>query len=238
MDKGVSLPYHSGHIECAARRANTRARRPVLLSPLETRERILVELRGTGHTVRELAEELGVTSNAVRDHIEVLQERGLVEATGLQRGTGGKPARIYELTAGGEDSFGQAYLSVLRAILDSLARSAEEEDVRRILDDAGRRLGRQFARSGDGFGERVRKAASVLDEMGGMAEVNVSDGTATISGSGCPLSAVVRDHPEACRLARALLGEITGARVREECERGARPGCRFWITRTVETADG
>lgn len=208
------------------------------MSPLETRERILVELRGAGHTVRELAEELGVTSNAVRDHVEVLQERGLVEATELQRGTGGKPARIYELTARGEDSFGQAYLSVLRSILDSLERCAGEEDVRRILDDAGRRLGRRLARSGDGFGERVRKAASVLQEMGGMAEVNVSDGTATISGTGCPLSAVVRDHPEACRLARALLGEITGARVREECERGARPSCRFSITRTVETADG
>lgn len=201
------------------------------MSPLETRQRILTELRRDGHTVRELAEKLGVTSNAVRDHVDVLRERGLVEATGLQRGTGGKPARIYELTAAGEDSFGDAYLDVLRSIVDSLEGSLDEQDVVRILDDAGRRLGAEFAPARNGFERRVRKAVAVLNEMGGMAEAAFSGDVATISSAGCPLSALVRSHPGACRMAEALISEITGAQVREECERGTRPSCRFLVSR-------
>lgn len=201
------------------------------MSPLETRQKILTELRLGGHTVRELAEELGVTSNAVRDHIDVLRERGLVEAADLQRGTGGKPARIYELTARGEDSFGRAYLDVLRSIVDSLEHAVDEKQVRRIFDDAGRQLGREFTPGRDGFERRVRKAAEVLDEIGGMAEVRIFDGAATISGTGCPLSALVREHPRACHLARALISEITGRPVREECDRGTRPSCSFSISR-------
>lgn len=202
------------------------------MSPLETRQRILVELRRGGRTVRELAEQLGVTSNAVRDHIDVLRERGLVEATGLQRGTGGKPARIYELTARGEDSFGRAYLDVLRSIVESLERSVDEARIRRIFDEAGRQLGRELAPGRDAFEQRVKRAADVLNEMGGMSEVRISDGAATISGTGCPLSALVRDHPASCQLARSLISEITGGAVREECDRGgARPSCRFAISR-------
>lgn len=201
------------------------------MSPLETRQRILTELRRDGHTVRELAEKLGVTSNAVRDHVDVLRERGLVEATGLQRGTGGKPARIYEITAAGEDSFGDAYLDVLRSIVDSLEGSVDEQDVVRILDDAGRRLGAELAPARNGFERRVRKAVAVLNEMGGMAEADFSGDVATISSAGCPLSALVRSHPGACRMAEALISEITGAQVREECERGTRPSCRFLVSR-------
>lgn len=199
------------------------------MSPLETRQRILAELRRDGHTVRELAERLGVTSNAVRDHVDVLRERGLVEATGLQRGTGGKPARIYELSAAGEDSFGEAYVDVLRSIVDSLERSFDEEEIHRVLDDAGRRLGRELAPSRNGFEHRVRKAVTVLNEMGGMAEADLSGEGATISSAGCPLSALVRDHPGACRLAEALIREITGRPVREECQHGEKPSCCFTI---------
>ena len=199
------------------------------MSPLETRQRILTELRRDGHTVRELAEKLGVTSNAVRDHVDVLRERGLVEATGLQRGTGGKPARIYGLTAAGEDSFGEAYLDVLRFLVDSLERSVDEEQLNRVLDDAGRRLGRELAPARNGFERRVRKAVAVLNDMGGMAEADLTGDVATISSAGCPLSALVRNHPGACRMAEALISEITGARVREECEHGERPSCCFVV---------
>lgn len=188
--------------------------------------------------MRKLAEKLGVTSNAVRDHVDVLRERGLVEATGLQRGTGGKPARIYELTATGEDSFGAAYLDVLLSIVDSLERSVGEEELERVLDDAGRRLGRELAPAGNGFERRVREAAAVLNDMGGMAEVDVFDEGATITSAGCPVSALVRDHPGACRLAVGLIGEITSGKVHEECQRGARPSCRFTIARPEGAESG
>jgi len=53
-----------------------------------------------------------------------------------------------------------------------------------------------------------------------------------IRGSCCPLSAIVSDRPEGCLIAEALLAEVIGAPVREECRRGDPPRCAF----TVEVA--
>ncbi|MDP2498692.1 MAG: hypothetical protein Q8W44_11990 [Candidatus Palauibacterales bacterium] len=114
----------------------------------------------------------------------------------------------------------------------------DEEDVHRVLDDAGRRLGSELAPARNGFERRVRKAVAVLNDMGGMAEADFSGEGATIRSAGCPLSALVRDHPGACRLAEALIGEITGRPVREECEHGARPSCRFSIPRPEDAMSG
>lgn len=199
------------------------------MTPVETRERVLLELRRSPHTVRELAEELGVTSNAVRDHIDVLEGRGLVETAGLRRGTGGKPARIWELTAEGEESFGRAYRDLLHALLDGLESELDEGRLAGILDDVGRSLAREIGgREGD-LESRLERAVEVLDEMGGLAEVELSGERAAIVGSGCPLSALVREHPEVCRVAEALVGEITDRPVRERCDREGRPACRFEV---------
>ena len=42
---------------------------------------------------------MGLTDNAVRTHVAALERDGLVEPVGTQRDTGGKPARVYALTA-------------------------------------------------------------------------------------------------------------------------------------------
>lgn len=179
--------------------------------------------------MRQLADELGVTSNAVRNHVDALEGRGLVESRGLRRDTGGKPARIYGLTAQGEASFATAYVEVLRALLDALGGGVEAATVERVLDRAGRRLAHEFEWAGEGLDARLRRAAEVLNEMGGMAEVDATANPPAIVGRGCPLAALVDDHPGVCRMARALVSEITGRPVRERCDRSRRPACRFAV---------
>ena len=62
------------------------------------RGRIIALLRRGASTVEELAAELGVTDNAVRAHLQLLEREGLVRATGSRQGPGaGKPATTYEL---------------------------------------------------------------------------------------------------------------------------------------------
>jgi predicted ArsR family transcriptional regulator len=63
--------------------------------------------------------------------------------------------------------------------------------------------------------------------LGGAARVEREGGRLFIRGASCPLAAAVAEHPEVCRLAEALVSELTGARVREHCERGDSPRCCF-----------
>ena len=87
-------------------------------------------------------------------------------------------------------------------------------------------------RTGCGRGVRAwtEAAVAVLNELGGIAELEERNGDLVIRGYGCPLAAVTPDHPEACRMVETLIAELTGVSVRERCERGGKPRCCFEVT--------
>lgn len=197
--------------------------------PLDTRDLVLRQIRRSPRTVRDLADELGVTTNAVRDHISVLEGEGLVAATRLRRGTGGKPARVYELTQEGEDSFARAYDVVLQLLLEVLKDELGPEELRSLLRRVGRRAARAQPRPGGDLRQRLEGALEIVGEMGGMADILPQNGGYRVQGYGCPVAALVRQHDEVCALTEALLSELTGAAVREECNRGDRPSCSLVV---------
>jgi predicted ArsR family transcriptional regulator len=99
-----------------------------------------------------------------------------------------------------------------------------------VLRDVGRRTAAELGpmRGGD-LRTRVWRAADLLEELGGVAEVEENGEEFVIRGYCCPLSAVVADRPEICLVAEALLEEVIDAQVREECGRGDPPRCAFRV---------
>jgi predicted ArsR family transcriptional regulator len=75
----------------------------------DTRMEMLRLLRRSRQTITSLADALRLTDNAVRSHVAALERDGIVEHVGTQRDTGGKPARVYDLTGAGEELFPKAY---------------------------------------------------------------------------------------------------------------------------------
>ncbi len=196
-----------------------------------TRGGIVTLLRRSGRTVEELARVLGLTDNGVRAHLAVLERDGLVRQRGsVRRGSGGgKPAYVYELTSEAEDLFPKAYRPALGGLLDVLAERLGPEETEALLRLVGRRLAEGKTVPTGGTRARLEAAADVLGELGGLAELEEEDGTLVIRGYGCPLASVTSDHPEACRLAEALVTEVAGVPVRECCDRSERPRCCFEV---------
>ena len=50
----------------------------------------------------------------------------------------------------------------------------------------------------------------MLNELGSLAEIEERDGSLVIRGYGCPLTGVMPDHPEVCRMAESLIAEVAG----------------------------
>jgi predicted ArsR family transcriptional regulator len=196
-----------------------------------TRGRIVTLLRRSGRTVEELARAVALTDNGVRGHLAVLERDGVVRQRGsVRRGSGGgKPAYVYELTSEAEDLFPKAYEPALGQLLDVLAERLGLEESEALLRSVGRRLAEGMTVPKDGTRVRLEAAAGVLNELGGLAELEERDGTLFIRGYGCPLSAVTSDHPEVCRLAEALVAEVAGVPVHECCDRSERPRCCFEV---------
>jgi predicted ArsR family transcriptional regulator len=194
-----------------------------------TRGRIVRLLRGTTCTVNELVEELELTDNAVRAHLLTLERDGLVRQAGVQRGHR-KPHYAYELTLEAESLFPKAYDSLLNQLITVLRARLAPKALREVLREVGRSLAASASTSKRGSVEsRAENAVKVLATLGGVARVEKeSDKLLIVSGS-CPLAAAVAEHPEVCQLTEALVAEIVGTSVHEQCDRNGPPRCRFEV---------
>lgn len=196
-----------------------------------TRGQIAILLRRGARTVEELAEALGLTDNAVRNHLSSLERDGIVRQEGVRRGKGaGKPAVLYELDPDAEPLFSRAYQPVLAAVLDVLVAELPPEQAADILHEVGRRMGLSVGGQASGtLNDRVAAAATALRALGGEVDVVLEDDRLVLRATGCPLSSTVSRRPETCRAMEAFVSEVAGAPVQECCIRGQRPRCCFTI---------
>jgi predicted ArsR family transcriptional regulator len=197
-----------------------------------TRGRIAELLRRNASTVEDLAAELGVTDNAVRLHLSMLERDGIVRANGVRRGTGaGKPATIYEIAPAAEPGFSHAYLPFLSALLAELGDRLSGRELRAIMRDVGRRLAGDAQPSTASLAARAELASRVLNQLGAITTVEKrSGGAVAIQGCSCPLGVAVAQRREVCTAVQVMLEEIVGADVVEQCDRSERPTCCFQIS--------
>jgi predicted ArsR family transcriptional regulator len=200
-----------------------------------TAGRILELLRRGPMTVDELAVALDVTRTAVRSQLTTLQHDGLVEQRGSRRGTS-KPARTYGVTTQCELLFSKAYVPILTQLLHVLARRLSPAEFDSVMQEVGRGvMGGRAAPSGP-LRDRVASASSLMNELGGLTEVEEEDGLYVIKSHGCPLAAATAEQPEACNALESLLSEFVGSRVTKCCDRYDRERCCFEIDRGSEIA--
>ncbi|HEV7990744.1 MAG TPA: ArsR family transcriptional regulator [Gemmatimonadaceae bacterium] len=197
------------------------------------RGRIIALLRRGRTTVEELAAEMHVTDNAVRPQLQLLEQEGIVRATGTRHGGGaGKPATTYEISPAAEPALSAAYAPVLAALLESLADRMSPKALDALLRDVGKRMGP--ARPGnDSLDKRVRAAASLLSSLGGELDVERTATGYVLRGFACPLAAAVRAEPNSCHAIEELVSAVVGSPVRECCDRSEGARCRFEIVAHV-----
>ncbi len=199
-----------------------------------TRGRIVDLLRRSPRTVEALAADLEITDNAVRLHLGALERDGVARAAGVRReGMVGKPAMIYEIDPAADPMFSSAYLPFLSALLASLGDRLQQRELRAIMRDVGHRLaGDQSDDDPAGLAARVAIASRVLNELGGLTTVEraAAGRGLVIRGCGCPLSSAVSANDCVCLAVQTMLADITGAEVRERCDRSSeRPQCCFEV---------
>ena len=194
--------------------------------PESSRTAILQLLCASGHTAGELASELRISASAVRKTLGRLQAEGLVRYNRLARGVG-KPAHQYELTAEGELRLSRAYLRLLQALLEEIEGSLPPSGVEKLMRAVGERLAPPVIERS--LHDRVAAAVVTLNDLGASASKIDSPAGLRIECTCCAIGAVVIEHPLACKGMEALLATHIGAPVREQCDRGDRPRCRFMV---------
>lgn len=196
-----------------------------------TRGRIVNLLRRGASSVEELSQQLELTDNAVRSHLATLERDRLIERSGVIPGAR-KPHFAYQLTDEAQHLFPKAYHALFNQLLTVLKLRLAPDEIQEILIEVARGLAadRTPKAVDESIESRTERAVAVMEELGGVAIPEKVDNKLLLqSGSGCPFSDSVAQHPEVCRLAETLLSEITGLEVREHCRRGDSPRCAFEI---------
>ena len=193
-----------------------------------SRGQVLVALRRGPRTVDELARPLGLTRNAIRSHLAILERDGLVQSTLTRRGSS-KPSSLYELAPAAEQLFSQAYAPVLRQLLNVLREQLPEGGLDDVLHEVGRRMAHDQDLAEADLQQRLARALAMLDQLGGVAEAEIRGEMAVIHSYSCPLLATVPAHPELCHMTEVLLEQVLGAPVREQCDRSHPPRCCFEV---------
>ena len=195
-----------------------------------TRGQVISLLRTGPRTVNELAEAIGLTDNAVRTHLAAMERDGLVQQDGVRRALG-KPAYVYRLTTEAECLFPKPYSAILGAVLARLREKLGPEVLEEMVREIGRETGEPARVQSPELRKRVEGLVAFLDSIGGAAEIEEHDDAFLVRGYSCPLSAVIPDHPEVCKLAEELAGAVVGTRVSECCSRGQTPQCTFRVSK-------
>ncbi|WHZ19428.1 MAG: hypothetical protein OJF55_001577 [Rhodanobacteraceae bacterium] len=192
--------------------------------------RLLLSPQGT--SVEELCRALGITHNAVRQHLTALMAQGFV-AHGESIASGGRPRACYVLQQAGRDLFPRNYALIADGMLEYLYEHAGIAAVQGMLAEMGARLGKnaatRIAAAADPD-EATRLLAEQLDTLGYEARVVEVEGHTEVEAWNCVFHPLARQHPDVCKFDLAFMSAATGRPVqRTQCMLHGAPACRFRI---------
>ena len=167
----------------------------------------------------QLAERLGLTTMAVRQHLYALQREGLVRHEERPVPIG-RPAKFWSLTREADRLFPEAYAELSVALIDSVKDAFGEEGLERVLTsrcarqrtDYGKRI-----RPGDSLQKKLQELAKVRTEEGYMAEIRrEEDGSYLLVENHCPICAAANACQGFCSTELDLFRSVLGPGVAVE----------------------
>lgn len=182
--------------------------------PEGTKRALLDRLVRRERTAEQLAEKLGVSATAVRQHLGTLAGLGLIERR--KAGTrGGRPAFLYRLSELGRRAYPKRHDLLVRELVTTLMAREGEERTLSIVTEAARHLAEKVeGEVGSGSAERIEAIAGWLEaEFAWEADVETTPGGGLrFVVHRCPFQAVSAVHPNVCgAFFQALLEGMTGA---------------------------
>lgn len=192
----------------------------------QTRQRIIDVLGQRGSaTAQQLAKTFGMTPANLRRHLGILEQRGLIQASGIHQGNGrGRPEITYSLaTKAKPENF-----TTLAGALLSLA-----PDTQKLAQEIVARSPEGNSKPTGNISRRLVAAVQQLNSMGYQAHWEARpQGPQMVLGN-CPYAAIIAEHPQLCSVDAKMLELLLGAPVEQasKLQPGANgmPQCVFQL---------
>ena len=172
-------------------------------------------------TIAQLAEQLQLTGEAVRQQLLQLQREGWIEAKvtrSSERGRTGRPATSYSLTEAGDHLFPKLYDALNVSMMDAIAEELGPEGLKRVLEKITNDKAALIESNLASLPLAARVAALkdwYLKDDPHMAVQQVEGGYRLIERN-CPYINTAMNRPSLCSISVNALTKVLGFRVARE----------------------
>ncbi len=182
-----------------------------------------------------LARSVGISVQAMRRHLRILQDDGLVEASSPVVGPG-RPSNLWQLTVQGQNLFNSGSQQFALDLLGSIELVHSSEMIGALLDQQAIKKAETY-RQKIGLGnikQRLEQLVSLLHEEGYWAEFHpMEDGVSWyLNEFHCSIKGIAEQYPIVCehelKLIRHTFSDCSVERVKWRIESGH--SCGFLIT--------
>ncbi len=199
-----------------------------------TRMEVLELLRRKGRCSAEsVAADLGVTTNAVRQHLTNLEREGFVKSQPERAGRG-RPALLFALTERADSVFPKRYGQLATMVLQEVQDMAGPEALDEIFERVAARHAAAIEHDleGLGFDERLDKVVAWIGKAGTLAEQSETEEGVKVTIHNCPFRNTALKFPQVCSITPQLITRLLGAPVSQSDSIHRRdPYCSFVVQR-------
>lgn len=180
----------------------------------DSRQQLLHILKTLGpRPTSSLANRLEMTLAGARKHLKVLEQDGLVTASGVAGGVG-RPDMVWRLTRAGHDRFPDTHDSLTLDLIGSIRSVFGEVGLDRLIAARETEITKRYASalsSASTAREKIERLADLRSEEGYMAEAReVDDHTWRLAENHCPVCAAARACQGLCRSELEVFRKVLG----------------------------
>lgn len=182
-----------------------------------TRELILKTLAVTRQaTINKLAAQLEFNPITVRNHLQLLEEEGLIKTSERRHGVG-RPHMVYQLTNKGQQDVISNYRSLSESLLSKIEQRYGSEGLSEILETVGRELAQQQNLAPDAsLSAWMDNFCDLMAEQGYQIDWEMKEDRVYIHNASCPYHPLKQTHPEICSMDRSLFSHLLAKELRFE----------------------
>ncbi|HYM96229.1 MAG TPA: winged helix-turn-helix transcriptional regulator [Candidatus Sulfotelmatobacter sp.] len=205
-----------------------------MIAGRSTRMEVLELLRRKGRCSAEaIASDLGVTTNAVRQHLSNLEREGFV-VNHPERSGRGRPALLFSLTERADAAFPKRYGQLATMVLQEVQEMGGPE----ALDEVFARVAERHARSiehdleGLDFDGKLKRVVAWIGRAGTLVEQSETSEGVKVTIHNCPFRNTALKFPQVCSLTPQLITRLIGTSVSQADSIHRRdPYCSFVVQR-------
>jgi predicted ArsR family transcriptional regulator len=196
---------------------------------MKTHDKILQLLKTQGAlTAKTLANELGLTTMGIRQHVQALEESGDVVYKD-EKAVRGRPTRYWSLTEKSNDHFANRHDELTVQLIDSVIAVFGDDGLEKLIADREETSMRAYRLTlADKYGveEKLATLAKLRCDEGYMATVAIEEDCYWLLENHCPICAAATKCINFCRselhLFQSLLNDVATVTREEHIVEGAR----------------